>query len=104
MSADIIQVGPVRQRVLSNQITVTAIEIWITRLATSRNEALAENHVGRAKAPRIRPPENNRITRHFRVNELGLSWVFRHFFPKLGIVSQFAIRPVKWRREHVMTK
>src|SRR5947209_7356261 len=78
LRAQIAKVRSVSQSVLRDQIDVTPIEDRIEGwFAGIRNEAVAEDHVGRVEAAWIRAAEEDRVSVHFGINELRV-WPFQH--------------------------
>ena len=96
LRAQVIQVGAVRQRVLGDDINVAPVKFLVLlRLAIMRDKTFAENDVSRAETARVRAAKKNGVTRHLRINELGLGRVFHQFRPADIIVTQFAILSMK---------
>ena len=86
LRADVIQVCPIREGVLGDDINVAPIKFLIfNRLFFVRNKAIAENHVGGTKTAGISPAEENSVFRHLRIQ-----WL--------------AIRAFEWRSEHIVAK
>ena len=102
MRADVLQVRPVRQRVLSDDIDVAAIKIRVAPLLR-RDKALAENHVGGTETTRVGAAKQNRITRHFRIDQVAFGFL-QQFFTELRVIGQLAVRTWKRRGEHVMAE
>ena len=86
LGPDVIEVSAVRQRVLSDNINVAAIELPVQRRqAIAGDEAIAENHVRRCETARVGAAIQNRVLGHFGIERLAVGTVER-------------------RREHVVAK
>ena len=83
---DVIEVSAVGQRVLGDNIHIPPIELLIElRLAFVRDKTVAKDHVSWAKAAGISAAEKYGVLGHFGI-------------------QRFAIRPVEWRGEHIVTE
>ncbi len=71
MGADVVEVGVVGEGVLGDQVDIAPVEFRIPSVLR-RDEALAEDHVGRAEAPGIRPPKQHRMLRHGRIERRAI--------------------------------
>ncbi len=104
LGADVIQINGIGQGILGDDINIAAIKVLVlNRLATVRNKALAKNHVSGAKAARIRAAKENGIARHLGINHHSVGPPGR-LVALLGVISQPAIGPDKWRSEHIVAK
>src|SRR5579863_9198506 len=102
LRAQVIQIGAVRQGVLSNDINVAAVKMLVLlRLAIMRDKTFAEDNVSRAETSRVGAAKENGVPRHFGINQFALDGVFQQFFAAGGIVAQFPIVH-EWRGEHIM--
>ena len=102
LRTDVVQISRVGQRVLGDDIAVPPVKILVLlRLAAVRNEALAKDHVGRAKPPRVRPAVHHRVARHFGINHVGVG---SPSGPAPAAPDRKSVcRPARQRRrEHVM--
>ena len=68
--ADVVQIRAVGQGVLGDDIDIAPVEFGIAALL-GRDEAFAEDHVGRTKPSRIGAPIEHRALRHFGVQIEG---------------------------------
>ena len=94
LGAKILQISPVGERVLCDEINVAAVKVRVHRLAARRHETFAEDHVSRDKASGIGAAEQNRIPGHFRVDAV---WRCEHVMPKPvaePVVALFTVGPV----------
>ncbi len=106
LGAEIIQISAVGQRVLGDEITVAPVEFLVLfRLATVRNEAVAENRVGGAKTAGVGAAEEDGVAVHFRINQRGVGRIFQQRGAELVVVAQFAGLGVgEGRSEHVVAE
>ena len=68
MSADGVEIGVVRERILRDQRNVASVKFRIPRFLPRRGEALRKNHVRGIEPPGIGAAEQNRVLRHLRVD------------------------------------
>ena len=68
MGPDVIQIGTISQRILSNEIHISAIKIRISWLFRRWKKAFAKNHVGRVESSRIGSPKQDRTFIHLGIH------------------------------------
>ncbi len=67
MGPDVLKVRAVGQGVLRDNVHIAPIKFWVAFVFCG-DKALTENHVGRAKSPRIGAAKEDCVPIHFRIN------------------------------------
>ena len=103
MRADVVQIGPIRQCILRDQIYISPVKNRVVWLLRGGNKTLAENHVGRVETARIGASVQDCVSIHLRVNQFALRFL-QQLFPKFFVVTQLAVRSPERGSEHIVPK